>query len=200
LKKLLLKPVKHVIEEDVVLPFFVFTGWWGGFSMLSVDDRLAKLERSNRRLKRGLLAVVGVAGCAALIAAGDDSAFDNLVVRHKLVVGGHGNPSIVLESQEKQAGIVILDKDLHHRVSLNYAADDKAIEISVKDENERDAFQVHYVDDENLGPTTLVHVRNSRDSGHLTICASPGNKVGVSIVDSDGKFRSKLDRNGVTVK
>jgi hypothetical protein len=167
---------------------------------MNVNDRLSALERSNRRLKRSALAVCAALGCGVLLAAGglQDAAYDNLSVRHNLVVGGPDTPSIALVSRGNLAAIVVQDKEQHRRAEFRFDPEAKTVRLRINDQHGDQAFEAAYWEDFDKGkPSMAVKLQQPGDKSDITLVTGNG-KAGIVIGDKAGEARAKLDISGVT--
>jgi hypothetical protein len=170
--------------------------------MGSLDDRLSALERSNRRLRGWLTALSAALGCSLLMAAAgnDDAAFDNLLVRNKIAVGGEERPAVVIQSLNGLAGISISDKDNHQKALLIYRPKTGVTALTLFDAKGNPAFEAKHLEsgfDEK--PVTLVNLNQPADKGGLMLASAPDNHSGVVISDESGQNRSRLDRGGASL-
>jgi hypothetical protein len=167
---------------------------------MNINDRLSALERSNRRLKRSALAACAALGCGVLLAAGglQDAAYDNLLVRHNLVVGGPDTPSIALVSRGNLAAIVIQDKEQHRRAEFRFDPEAKTVRLRINDQHGAPAFEAAYWEDFDKGkPSLAVQLKQPGDKSDITLVTGNG-KAGIVINDKAGEARAKLDISGLT--
>jgi hypothetical protein len=174
-----------------------------GFSMHTLDDRLAALEGENRRLKRWLLGLTLATSCGVLMAAGGsgrDAAFNNLLVKQKLVVGGADRPAVVIESKKDLTGVVIADKENQKMASLLFSPSGQ-VALLLNDRNGDQVFEASYRE-AGLGgkPITMVTLKQPVDKAELMLSSAPAGRVGVVVLDENGNVRSQLDRNGAKTK
>jgi len=169
--------------------------------MQDFEGRLAALERSNRRLKMGVMALTATLGCGILMAAGggDVGAYDQLLVRNKLVVGQEGQPAVVVESQKDLAAVSISTNENKQKIVMAYRPKTGATAILVFDANGDAAIEAKHLEAGlNEKPITTVSLAQPADKGGLFLVSAPGGRTGVVVQDQEGRSASRLDRNGAT--
>jgi hypothetical protein len=151
-----------------------------GISIDALAERVARLERENRRLKQGGLALTVAAGVALLMG---QAAPRNLLVRAQRIVvtDENGNDRIVLGAAKDKAGVQVLSGDGKATAVLAVSQDSAG--VSVTDESGR-----HRV-------TLGKHLRQGGGaglwlydgSGTLRYSVGVDQHLGISIFDEKGK-------------
>lgn len=80
--------------------------------LVSILNRLERLERQNRFLKCLGFALVGLAGLGFLVAADNPAAKDKIFSAEKIVLKDHrGKPRLMLATHKDQSGIVFFTSE-----------------------------------------------------------------------------------------
>src|SRR3990172_3298164 len=111
---------------------------------MTTEQRIAKLERSNRWLCAGLAVLLGGTAIAALIAAAtapqeQSQTTDFLTVRKLLTVGDAAGKRILLEANENKASVVIKDASGDSRAMLSMRGD--GVAFTLYDKKKQPRFQ-----------------------------------------------------------
>ena len=86
---------------------------------MTIEQRLAKLEKQNRWMKRGGGLALAAVACVVLIAQGKAKELPDLVVRSLTLRDGEGKPRAVLSMEKPNTpSLVLLDQNGTKRVYL----------------------------------------------------------------------------------
>jgi hypothetical protein len=156
---------------------------------MSIEDRLAQLERCNRRWRTGCIALLMLLGMGLLIAAERGSAPLEIVQARRFeVIGADGKAAIVLEAKPDATNIVVFGPDHEHAAILTAEAGKSALML-MKDKNTSEVF-AEAVD--HGGEIGIGDGRSSPDGDHAAMNLS-GGPNGFSIFHAvNGKPESRL--------
>ena len=86
---------------------------------MTIEQRVAKLERQNRWMKRGGGLMLAAVACVVLMGQGKPKALPDLVVRSLTLRDGEGKPRAVLSMEKPNTpSLVLLDQNGTKRVYL----------------------------------------------------------------------------------
>lgn len=107
---------------------------------LSIEDRIAKLERANRRWKLGLIGLLAIGAAGALVAADKPPAPAEIIQAKRIeLIGADGKPCLVMESRPDSTSLAVWGPD-HQHAAVLVAENNKTAMMLMKNKDAPEVF------------------------------------------------------------
>jgi hypothetical protein len=153
---------------------------------MTLEERLARLERENRWMRRGAAALIAAAAFVVLSAQGEERALPDLEVRSLSLKDGDGRVRAALRLEEAGAALVFWSERGEERVHLGCRKASNLLALTDPAGNDRIVLEVAY------DRSASININDMHELNRAQLSVDELGDPEMSLWDGQGKMRGAL--------